>query len=140
MSADRSGPDRIVVSAAIFERDGSFLVTRRPEGVHLSGHWEFPGGKCEPDETFAACLEREIREELDAGIAVGAEIFTVSHTYPEREVELHFFRCELLTEPRPMLGQEMRWVARDALGALNFPAADEELVTLLTASSRSPRR
>jgi len=131
---DRGRPRRVVVTAAIFERDGSFLVTRRPEGVHLSGHWEFPGGKYEPGERFDACLAREIREELDAEIAVGAEVLSVSHAYPEREVELHFFRCELLTEPRPMLGQEMTWVSRDALGSLDFPAADEALIDLLTAS------
>ncbi len=35
----------IVVVAAIIERDGRFLVTLRPDGTHLAGHWEFPGGK-----------------------------------------------------------------------------------------------
>ena len=59
-----------------------------------------------------AC-EREIVEELDTSVRVGAEIHHVAHEYPERIVELHFFRCELLGEPRPVLGQEMRWVARE---------------------------
>ena len=40
----------IVVTAAVIERDGRFLVTRRLEGTHLEGCWEFPGGKCEPGE------------------------------------------------------------------------------------------
>ena len=56
---------RIVVAAAVIERDGRFLVTRRQAGVHLEGYWEFPGGKCEPGETLDACLARELREELD---------------------------------------------------------------------------
>ena len=38
------------VVAAVVERDGCFLVTRRPAGVHLAGLWEFPGGKVEPGE------------------------------------------------------------------------------------------
>src|SRR5919204_635379 len=38
----------IVVTAAIVERNGRFLITRRQRGVHLEGFWEFPGGKCEP--------------------------------------------------------------------------------------------
>ena len=50
---------------------------------------------------------------------------------PERLVELHFLRCELLGAPAPQLGQEMRWVARDELGALRFPPADAELIRLL---------
>jgi hypothetical protein len=35
----------IAVVAAVIERDGDFLLTLRPDGTHLSGHWEFPGGK-----------------------------------------------------------------------------------------------
>ena len=49
----------IVVTAALVERGGCFLVTRRQKGVHLEGYWEFPGGKCEPGESLAACLARE---------------------------------------------------------------------------------
>ena len=43
--------DVIVVLAAVIERDGRFLVTRRLANTHLAGYWEFPGGKCEPGET-----------------------------------------------------------------------------------------
>jgi 8-oxo-dGTP diphosphatase len=121
----------IVVTAAVIERDGALLVTRRQAGVHLEGYWEFPGGKCDAGETLAACLVRELREELDVGARVGKEVLTTTHAYPERIVELHFFRCELLGEPRPQLGQEMRWVRRDELQALEFPPADAELIQVL---------
>ena len=123
----------IVVAAAVIRRGDEYFVTRRHAGVHLEGYWEFPGGKCEPGETLVACLEREIREELDAGITVGDEILAVSHAYPDRTVELRFFDCELLDEPHPMLGQEMRWVRREDLRSLAFPPADAELLELLKA-------
>ena len=126
-------PPHIVVTAAVIERGGTFLLTRRLRGTHLEGAWEFPGGKCEPAETHAACLEREIREELDTGVQVGREIFSVTHEYPERVVELHFFQCDLTGEPRPILGQEMRWVARAELSVLEFPPADAELIRMLVA-------
>ncbi len=122
---------RIVVTAAVIERDGAFLLTRRLRGTHLEGAWEFPGGKCEPGESHQACLEREILEELDAGVRIGREIFSIAHPYPERVVELHFFACELRAEPRPMLAQEMRWVARAELALLEFPPADAELIRML---------
>jgi 8-oxo-dGTP diphosphatase len=122
----------IVVTAAVIERDDRLLVTRRPQGTHLEGYWEFPGGKCDPGETHEACLARELREELGVSAAVGAEILCVTHAYPDRTVELHFFKCRLTSEPIPQMGQEMQWVAREQLGSLTLPPADEELVDLLT--------
>jgi 8-oxo-dGTP diphosphatase len=123
----------LVVTAAVVERDGRCLVTRRQDGVHLEGYWEFPGGKCEPGESHAEALRREMREELDVDVRVGDELLCVSHTYPDRVVELHFFRCEIEGTPAPQQGQEMRWVARGALRDLRFPPADEELIGMLNA-------
>jgi mutator protein MutT len=125
----------VVVTAAIVERDGRFLVSRRPPGVHLEGLWEFPGGKCDPGESLQACLERELREELGAASRIGDEVMDVAHAYPERIVELHFFRCELLEDPRPLLGQELRWVSREGLAQLSFPPADAELIERLRSGS-----
>jgi 8-oxo-dGTP diphosphatase len=125
-------PQSILVAAAVIERDGRYLITRRQPGVHLAGHWEFPGGKCEPDETLHACLRRELREELNVDVTVGDVLLTTTHDYPERRVELHFVRCGLEGEPAPQLGQEMRWTPREELNALEFPAADAELIRILT--------
>jgi 8-oxo-dGTP diphosphatase len=121
----------IVVTAAVIESNGRFLVTRRQKGVHLEGVWEFPGGKCDRNESLATCLARELREELDVDARIGDEVFTTTHAYAERRVELHFIRCELFGEPRPQLGQEMRWVPRAELAALEFPPADVELIRIL---------
>jgi 8-oxo-dGTP diphosphatase len=126
---------RIVVTAAVIEENGKFLVTRRPDGVHLEGFWEFPGGKCEQGESHAASLEREIAEELDTPMIVGREVFSTVHTYTDRVVELHFFAGRLTSKPRAVLGQEMRWVTREELRRLPFPPADEELIRLLDDGS-----
>jgi 8-oxo-dGTP diphosphatase len=122
----------IVVCAAIIERDGRFLITRRQKGAHLEGFWEFPGGKCETGETLAACLAREMREELDAEVSIGEEVLTTNHVYPLQTVELHFLTCELIGEPAPQLGQQMLWAARADLCRLQFPPADLELIRMLT--------
>lgn len=121
----------LVVTAAVIERDGRYLVTRRQKGVHLEGHWEFPGGKCEPGESLAACMAREIREELAVEASVGAEILRTEHEYPGRRVELHFLACSIAGVPVPQQGQDMRWVSRNDLSALQFPPADDELIRLL---------
>lgn len=121
----------LVVTAAVIERDGRYLVTRRQKGVHLEGHWEFPGGKCEPGESLEACMAREIREELAVEASVGAEILRTVHEYPGRRVELHFLTCSIAGVPVPQQGQDMRWVSRNDLSALQFPPADDELIRLL---------
>jgi 8-oxo-dGTP diphosphatase len=123
--------ERIVVAAAVVERDSRYLVTRRLRGTHLEGFWEFPGGKCETGETHVECLVREIREELGCAVRVGEKLLSVAHDYPERTVELHFFRCDLGADPRPLLGQEIRWISRVELRKLDFPPADVELIRLL---------
>ena len=122
----------IVVTAAVIERDGRLLLTRRLKGAHLEGCWEFPGGKCDAGESLAGCLVRELREELDVDARVGAELFATTHAYPDRRVELHFFACELLGEPTPLLGQTMRWIARGELASLQFAPADARLIAALT--------
>jgi 8-oxo-dGTP diphosphatase len=120
--------ERVVVVAAVVETDGSFLVTRRLDGTHLAGYWEFPGGKVQPGESLEAALQREIAEELDTDVVAAREIYRTAHDYQERSVELHFFRADLARAPRPVLGQELRWVQRGEFATLQFPPADSELV------------
>lgn len=125
----------IAVVAAVIEEAGRILVTRRQPGVHLAGMWEFPGGKIDPGEAHQDALRREIREELGVEIDVGALILATNHAYTGRTVALYFYRCALKGAPKPLLGQEMRWVAHDDLASLEFPAADEELIRLLTRTA-----
>ena len=126
---------RLIVTAAIIERDGRLLVTRRQAGTHLAGVWEFPGGKCEPGERLTDCMARELDEELGVRAVVGDEVFATSHAYADRVVELHFLACTIEGEPEARLGQEMRWVTRAELRGLEFPPADAELIQRITGAS-----
>ena len=130
----------VIVVAAVIECDDAFLLTLRPDGTHLSGHWEFPGGKVHHSETHIEALRREIFEELDAVADVGELVHTVTHAYPEKTVALFFYRCRLAGEPKPMMGQQMRWVKRRELASLPFPDADRDLIAHLIErrSGRTP--
>jgi 8-oxo-dGTP diphosphatase len=121
----------IVVVAAVIERDDAFLLTLRPSGTHLAGHWEFPGGKVHVSERHSEALRRELFEELDIVAEVGELVHRVTHAYPDKVVQLHFYRCGFAGVPKAMLGQEMRWVPRVELATLPFPEADRDLVRLL---------
>jgi mutator protein MutT len=127
----------VIVVAAVVEEHGRFLLTRRLAGTHLSGLWEFPGGKVEADESHADALAREMREELAVDVVVGEKVHDVVFAYAEKTVDLHFYRCTLSGRPRPCQGQDMMWAERDALRDLPFPEADRDLIDLLT--SQAPR-
>jgi 8-oxo-dGTP diphosphatase len=125
----------IEVSAGLIFRGGKLLITQRHAGAHLGGLWEFPGGKRECDETFEACLARELREELGIEVAVGELIETVEHDYPEKRVLLKFFRCQWLAhEPQPLGCPAFAWITREELARYEFPAADARLLAALRGS------
>ncbi len=122
----------IQVAAGLIEREGRYLITKRKAGVHLEGLWEFPGGKREASETLEACLHRELREEL--GVEIGQpDLFqVVRHAYPEKTVELHFFRCRLVRgEAAPLGCEALAWVRPGELGEYEFPPADRPIVDAL---------
>jgi mutator protein MutT len=124
-------PPLVIVAAAVIERERKLLVTRRLAGTHLAGTWEFPGGKCETSESLEECLRRELREELGVSARIGSTLMTTVHQYADRTIELHFMSCEIDGAPQPLLNQEMRWVSRDELDALEFPPADAALIEWL---------
>ncbi len=45
------------------------MLSQRPLKKHLSGLWEFPGGKVEIGETPENALIREVKEELNIDIS-----------------------------------------------------------------------
>jgi 8-oxo-dGTP diphosphatase len=122
----------VEVVAAVVERAGRYLITRRLEGTHLAGLWEFPGGKLLSGEKPEDALRRELKEELGVEAAVGEVMETVDWTYPEKSVRLLFFRCALAGEPTPLEGQEMRWVDAADMLSYNFPEADATLIARLS--------
>jgi 8-oxo-dGTP diphosphatase len=123
----------VEVSAAIVIRDGTILACQRRADQSHPGKWEFPGGKREAGETGADCLRRELREELGIAAEIGPELWRCQHTYPGRPpVALVFFRVDRFTgEPRNLIFADLRWLAPDALSALDFLDADRALITRL---------
>jgi 8-oxo-dGTP diphosphatase len=137
--AARAGFPVVEVTAAVVERAGRLLVTRRDPAKHLGGLWEFPGGKREPGESLESCLARELDEELGVRIRVGHRLAVVPWAYPDRRVLLHFFRCRIRKgriEPRE--GQPYRWVTPDELQSLPMPPADATVVAGLRERSGDP--
>ena len=124
----------VVVAAAVIIRAGCVLLTRRAEGQHLAGLWEFPGGKLEDGESPEEALARECEEECGIEIAV-SEILEVTHyRYPEKDVLLLFYRCELSSgEVRHRQVADHAWVTPADLDRYPLPPADEAVVARIQA-------
>ena len=128
---------RIQVAAGLIKQDGRYLITRRKAGTHLGGLWEFPCGKVEPPESLEGCLRRELREELGVRITEPIPFQVITHDYPDKSVELHFFLCAIASgQARALACDEIRWVTPEEMGGLEFPAADLSLIEALRNLSR----
>jgi 8-oxo-dGTP diphosphatase len=122
----------IEVAAGLIYRDGRYLIGRRKSGAHLAGFWEFPGGKKEAGETLAECLQRELFEELHIRINCPIPYQIVRHEYPEKIVELHFFRCTIEQgNAMPVGCEEIRWVFPEEMRRFAFPPADDVIIEAL---------
>ena len=113
------------VAAGIIWNGSTLLITRRHEGGHQGGRWEFPGGKRQDGESLAACLRRELREEIGVEVEVGDLWRALTHVYPDRHVSIYFHFCRLLSgTPRALDVADLRWIAPAELAGLDFVEAD----------------
>lgn len=117
---------------------GKVLLSRRKKGTHLSGLWEFPGGKVEPGEDPRAALRRELEEELGILTTVGEIADVTFHRYDEagKAVLLLFFHAEREAgspEPQAIDVAEVKWADASDLDPSLFPPADVPILTKVRA-------
>lgn len=126
------------VGIALIRRGAAFLIRTRPPmaGSPMPGVWEFPGGKCEPDESPAAAARRESHEETGLDVLIGPERLARTYDYPHGRVELHYFDAEPAdpaAEPAPETG--FRWVPAADLPGRTFPPANGPIIAALAAEA-----
>lgn len=130
-------PRKSIGVAVIWNEQGQILIDRRRQDGLLGGLWEFPGGKLEPGETIAACIKREILEELGIEIEVGEHLVTIDHTYSHFHVTLNVHHCRHLSgKPQAIECDEIRWVTLDELDQFPFPKANMQIIEALLIARR----
>lgn len=118
------------VTCAIIADGSKVLCAQRGAHMALPLQWEFPGGKIEPHESAAACIVREIKEELALDIGVVAEGPRTVHPHrPSQMLELIPFVCrwtggELCLREHAQAG----WFTRREMVALQWAEADVQVL------------
>src|SRR5688500_4214172 len=125
----------VIVAAAVVMNEGRILLTRRMDGAHLAGFWEFPGGKVEEGEDPEAAVVRECREECGIELEVGEVLEVAYHRYPKKNVLLLFYACRMIGdgEVRHLAVADHAWVLPSELRGYPLPPPDERLVRKLEA-------
>jgi 8-oxo-dGTP diphosphatase len=113
------------VVCAIIERNGRFLIARRPEGKTLALKWEFPGGKVESGESPRDALHRELAEELGIVVEILQRLSPVVYSCSDFSLRLIPYRCLIVSgEPVPVEHTALEWISVDDAVFYDFPEAD----------------
>jgi 8-oxo-dGTP diphosphatase len=125
---------KIEVVAGIIYFEGKILCVQRAKNklLYISEKFEFPGGKIEHGETQKEALKRELLEELNIITNIKSHFITVVHEYPDFELTMHTFICEVKTKEIHLnehIAQE--WLSLNELNKLDWAAADIPIVNKL---------
>lgn len=121
-----------VAVGVVLDGAGRVLIALRPERSHQGGLWEFPGGKCEDDESVEDALKRELLEEVGINVLRQRSLCVIRHDYGDKEVLLDVRLVESFTGiAAGVEGQPVRWADIATLEPQHFPAANRSIITRL---------
>lgn len=123
----------IKVVAAVIIDNKKVFATQRGYGEYKDW-WEFPGGKIEAGESPEEALKREILEELDTKIEVGALIKTIEYDYPNFHLSMLCYQARIISGSLILKEHEnAKWLEKAELNSVNWLPADLEILNLVSA-------
>jgi 8-oxo-dGTP diphosphatase len=125
---------RLVVVAAVIEKNGQILIGQRRRGDSHEFKWEFPGGKVEDGEIPRDALQRELEEELSIQAHVGPELTRFEYRYPRKNPILLIFHriTDFKGEPLSTCFEQIKWEAPQRLLEYDFLDGDVDFIRRLS--------
>ena len=116
----------------VFNKNGELLIDQRLASSSMGGMWEFPGGKKTLDESIEETIVRELKEELEIVVKVGAKLLSFEHSYTHKTLYFTVHICEWISgKPKPLASQKILWVSPEKLFDFPFPAANIKIISEL---------
>ena len=120
------------IAVGVVYKNNHMLITRRKFEGLLGGLWEFPGGKVRKHETPESACVREIKEEVNLGVAVAGHIAQVKHAYTHFKILMDVFSCRYVAGDVKLNGPiDFRWIVRREIELYPFPKANHKFIHLL---------
>jgi len=98
----------VVAGVVLDESRTHVLLAERRADQHQGGLWEYPGGKCEPGESEAVALTRELAEEIGIDATEMSPLMVVEHDYPDKSVTRRSMRSTISLSRRQIRGSHGR--------------------------------
>lgn len=122
---------QVGIKGIIRNDDGNILLLRRNGDGGYERHWDIPGGRMEPGESFEQALARELSEEIGAThigapkfLAVALSNITIPTLHGRTPLVLIAYEIKMSNDFEVHLGEdedEFDWVeAREAADRLAF--------------------
>lgn len=130
--------NKIIVVAALIEKEGKYLIARRATGdENVLGRWEFPGGKVELGEDEMSAIEREIREEFELEVKAIKYLTNSVCEYPNKIVDLRLYECKYVSGEFKLHDHyEYRYVGKDEILNYELCPADVALAEYVKESKK----
>ena len=124
--------ETVSVVAAVVQRNGHYLICRRPAGKRHGGLWEFPGGKLQNGESLEDGIRRELAEELRVSpVRIGQMRGEIPD--PDSQFVVTFVDVEIAGNPVSTEHEAIAWVAARDLPRYPLAPSDRLFATHLMA-------
>ncbi len=95
--------------AAVMQKDGLFLLRKRPDKGLLAGMWEFPMLEIQEEEAMDAFCQGLLHD-TNQEVQLESLLLQCTHTFSHRQWDLSFYNC-IIKEGRDVpLGKNLHWI------------------------------
>ena len=112
------------LAAGVVVKNGSILITRRPDDGLLGGLWEFPNGPIEKQEPPEAACLRHLKAMAHIKADIDTFVTRIRHAYTHFKITMDVYACKYVSGRVRLNGPSAhRWITLDEISAYPLPKA-----------------